>query len=682
MTLKIRLGIKYAALCCCLLIWTAMSAIATPVEDTFGRAQHVTLPMTIDYALLNAMIRNTFMEGGAVAGVNPEQTHKTLYYGQDGCQGVVVSSPRFREEGGRLLMETQVHLRYGRSMGRYCVLPLSFDGILVMHQRPVVAPEDWTLRFRMVSSEMRRPDGEPARLASLAWGLVEDHVLGPLAGVSVNLGPPKEALQDFLPLMLHSGDRSRVLEMLKGLRPEEVLVQARGLRLENVMTVFDDLYQPEPEWLEPYLSDEELERFIVAWEAWDAFLVHLIMTLAGREITDEEQILLLDVLLRMRHDFAYHLDDPAGQTDLVRSQFMEAWTRLGPLFRAHLLEADNHSLLGYLAFYSASDALLALDKLGPTLGLEISRDGLIRLARLLDEQETLLEYGPELLPELRRVLGLNGGPDRGADQGEGREVGRGSGLEPGWEPLDDLNSGPVNEGRGREAGASGFTWSRGLRFLQDHLATLFIGSARAESPPAELEADLAHWVFRGRDLQAYMDRMTGVLRERAGVVLDKADRPAGHHDFFHDLVLATAWQESCFRQFTATGDRIMYIRSYNNTSVGVMQINERVWRGLYDQTRLRWDIAYNSQAGAEILDLYHSKYARPRMRKEPDTDWNADLRAGMLYAMYNGGPGQLDRFLNRVQENNQFRSDRLFREKWDWVRQDALDKISICLIGR
>ncbi len=654
MTLKIRHGIGHAVLCGCLLILTTLIATASPAADTLGEPKQVTLPMTIDYALLNAMVRNTFLEGGAVAGVDPEKTRRTLYYDQDGCQGVVVSAPRFREEGGELLMETQVHLRYGRSMGRYCVLPLSFDGVLVMHQRPSVSPEDWTLRFMPVKSEMRTPDGQPARLASLAWQLVEDYVLGSLADISVNLGPPKHELQEFLPLMLAAEDRPGVLEMLRDLRPGEVLVQAQGLRLENVMTVFDELYQPEPEWLEPYLSGEELVQFIAAWEVWDAFLVHLITTLTARHLTDDDQLLLLDVLLRMRHEFAYHLEDPVGQTNLVRIQFMEAWARLGPLFRGHLLEADNDSLLGYLAFFSASDALLALDKLGPTLGLEISRDGLIRLARLLDNQDTLLDYGPQLLPELRRTLGLG----------------------------NRLSNGLDDEDADRESTQPDSPWSRSLKFLQDHLAELFIGIARAESPPAELEADLAHWIFRGRDLEAYMDRVTRMLRNRAGEVLDKAENPADRHDFFHDLVLATAWQESCFRQFTTSGGEILYIRSYNNTSVGIMQINERVWRGLYDQTRLRWDIAYNAQAGVEILDLYFAKYARPRMRKEPEADWTADLQAGMLYAMYNGGPGQLDRFLTRVQENGLFRSDRLFREKWDWVRQEALDKISICLIGR
>ena len=150
---------------------------------------------------------------------------------------------------------------------------------------------------------------------------------------------------------------------------------------------------------------------------------------------------------------------------------------------------------------------------------------------------------------------------------------------------------------------------------------------------------------------------------------------------FEDMVLATAWQESCFRQFLATGEQVTFLRSYNNTSVGLMQINERVWRGIYDQYRLRWDIAYNSRAGTKILDLYLTKYVEPKMRREPDLAWNADTVAGLLYAMYNGGPGQRDRFMQRLSNDQLYRSDSLFREKWAWVRQGILDKASICLIG-
>ncbi|GAB6060493.1 lytic transglycosylase domain-containing protein [Desulfonatronum parangueonense] len=625
----------------CLLL--SLAAVVVTAVGGHAEAQRISLPMTIEYTLLNALVSDTFLDGGAAAGVNEARTHKTLYYAQDGCQAVVVTAPQFRQEAGELLTEIQVQLRYGRSMGSYCVLPVTFDGTLVLNQIPVVRPEDWSLRFIPTGSEIRTLDGEPARLASLAWGLIESHVLKSMADISVNLAMPREELQAFLALVLPDDHPQEVLEMLRGMQPGEVQVLGHGLTLNNTMAAFDALYRSEPDPGGVFFSVEELETFIAEWEAWDAFLVHMITILAGQPLSEEEQWLLLDMLLRTRHEFTARLDDPVMHEDLVRAQFVEVWTALGPLFRGHLMKTQSESLLGYFAFFSASDALLTLNDLGSALDLEITRDGLLRLARLLDEDsEDLLGYGPGLIPELQRLLGPRA-PDS-----------------------------PPAE--------SPWSWARNiLQAAADFLST---SQARADTPPAELRDKLEQWLFRGVDLDTYMARMTQLLNEQSAKVIGESGNSSGHHEFFQDLVLATAWIESCFRQFKLSGGEIVYLRSYNNTSVGVMQINERVWRGLYDQTRLRWDTAYNARVGAEILDLYHTKYAQPRMRREQDRDWNPDLQVGMLYAMYNGGPGQLERYLTRHAENNFSRSDRLFREKWDWVRQDELDKISICLIGR
>ena len=73
----------------------------------------------------------------------------------------------------------------------------------------------------------------------------------------------------------------------------------------------------------------------------------------------------------------------------------------------------------------------------------------------------------------------------------------------------------------------------------------------------------------------------------------------------------------------------------------MMQINERVWRGLYDLKHLRWNIRYNVRAGCEILEQYFTRYALPNKQAgklDPDT------LASALYAMYNGGPGDFQKY--------------------------------------
>ena len=71
-----------------------------------------------------------------------------------------------------------------------------------------------------------------------------------------------------------------------------------------------------------------------------------------------------------------------------------------------------------------------------------------------------------------------------------------------------------------------------------------------------------------------------------------------------------------------------------------MQINERVWRGIYNRDRLRWDIRYNALAGCEIVDLYLRRYV---LKGDVVGKYSGDsvLLSRVIYAMYNGGPGQL-----------------------------------------
>lgn len=597
-------------------------------------SQPATIPMTLDYGLLNSLVAHKFF---------PEADQKSiLLQDEQGCREVVVAAPRFFQKDRELFLEIGLHLQHGLGLGSACLFPVTFDGFLVLKKKPMLNSEDMSLRFVTESSEVQTMQRKPARLANLAWSMVEEHVFGHQETIRVDLGPPIKDLRDFLPLVMSMERPELVLDMLAGLHPKRVAVTETGLRLENTILVPRGLYMVGEQPAAP-LTEEELDRFITAWETWDAFVVSMITSLAGKELSVDERLLLLDVLLRMRHDFQNELENPVPGRDLVRAQFVETWEILGPLFRAHLVSPGSGSVLGYLAFFSASDALVALDKLGPALGLDISRNGLLRLARLLAHgRDTPLDYGQEVLPDLLRALGLE--EDSTLD-----------------EPL-------------RSAPA--------LPRVLSLLGRIFAAPARAETLFAD--APLGRddpWIFRRGDVYGYLERIFKLLREQAELTLIKSTMEQNQRDMFADMVLATAWQESCFRQFLATGEQVTFLRSYNNTSVGLMQINERVWRGIYDQYKLRWDIAYNARAGTKILDLYLTKYAEPKMRRESNLAWSADTVAGLLYAMYNGGPGQRDRFLQRLNDDQLYRSDSLFREKWDWVRQGALDKASICLIG-
>jgi hypothetical protein len=99
-----------------------------------------------------------------------------------------------------------------------------------------------------------------------------------------------------------------------------------------------------------------------------------------------------------------------------------------------------------------------------------------------------------------------------------------------------------------------------------------------------------------------------------------------------------------------------------------MQINEKVWRGIYDLQKLRWNIAYNSAAGSEILALYLNRYLAKKHNASHFNDASGRrYMATWLYALYNGGPGQLKKFPERSTAGKLYRSEKLFQEKYDKV---------------
>ena len=132
-------------------------------------------------------------------------------------------------------------------------------------------------------------------------------------------------------------------------------------------------------------------------------------SLSKKTLSADERRIIFTTLLDTRHRFVQELSEKtSSKRDFVREQFVTAWQQLSPIFRNHLGNEPSRGLLGYLAFFTAADALSGLDQLGPSFGFEISRNGLIRLAKLLDEQGTVIEllYQSDVDPALRDILGM------------------------------------------------------------------------------------------------------------------------------------------------------------------------------------------------------------------------------------------------------------------------------------
>jgi hypothetical protein len=627
-------------------IWTQLAAPVPALAD------RVSFPLRMDFSLLRSLVIQT-------AFTSPGQT-AVLEDASDPCRKIIISEPRFFVKNETLRFETLLHVTAGTDFAGKCLFPVSWDGYLVLFQHPKVDRKNWDLSFENHESELLNTHHDPTKLPDIIWDLIETQVFDYLKRITIHLAPPVSDLKAFLLPLFDADSAERARRMLDSMRPGNIDVQKEFLTVELLADAEKIEKEPSPP---ETLTDAELTTFISAWESWDAFLIQIFQSLAKKALSEDERRIIFATLLDVRYRFVQELSEKsASKKDFVREQFVTAWQQLSPVFRNHLGNEPSKAILGYLAFFAAADALSGLDQLGPSFGFEISRDGLIRLAKLLGEQgspiELLYERGVD--PQLREILGMGPPLVVPGPAFDTESIGE--------ETPDPIIEEPLSDPEIMES-----------IDLSKAILSFFAPLCWAVDNVSEAEiAAIRQWLLLPNNLDDRLDKIKDILKESVDETLKKNSIPSTYGRMFLQAVSATGWQESCFRQFLEKKGKITYLLSYNNTSVGMMQVNERVWRGIYDIKHLRWNIRYNIRAGCEILEQYFTRYALPNKQT---AQLDPDSQAGALYAMYNSGPGDFAKFLKRIAGGKRLMTDTLFQEKYQWVKKDQWHFITKCIGG-
>lgn len=610
----------------------------------------VIVPVRLDEQFLRRLvIAQVFTEPGESAVIWDDPL---------GCGGLTLTKPEVTAKDGKLVVRSTADARWGVSVGESCLLPVSWRGLVEVVDEPTVEPGPSVVHFRVVDTTLYRENGRKAGFAARFWGWIKGYVHPRMASISVDLHSPVEELREFLPLVLpaaYVGDAEATLAS----------VTLDAVRVEDGALVIDvELTAPEPApgtvpFEEPPLDVHEVEQ-------WDAFLTFIIKQ-AALDIEDVPlRATLLGVLLDSRYEIVDALTEAApGARDPVPDLFRKAWVRLAPALRELEGHLPGGAALRYLAFVAAGDALLAIDRLGPGSGLDISADGLRRLARMVAPEETgdPLEYATVVDPNLRESFGF--GPPLPLPVLPPTEIPplapeiAGSTTTstttttiapapdppPALMPPEPAPAPPAPPATNAPEPAPSPTSriapaSRPLD-LARLLEWLVPAAEAADSPVADADARLRNWAPTRKDLDQYLPIIQRVLGTASDDTLAKKPVAAPYSAIFRPLVLATAWKETCWRQFIRRGGRVVPMQS-SAGAVGIMQVNPRVWRGFYDTNVLKTDTIYNATAGAEILQHYLVDYAI--RKKEHELGGSVDALARATYAAYNGGPGHLGRY--------------------------------------
>lgn len=582
-------------------------------------ADEVRFPLTVDYEILQRALRKHLHE---------ESKGELVFWGTaDGCRSFTLRDPTVEPAEGRLKIAGRGSARLGFALFGLCFAQMSWDGQVDIVARPEIG-RDWQIRLRDLDTQLYDAERRPHTVARRVWNLVKEWDQSELLTFTFDLGLPVEDIRALLGLFAEPGT-APLRAALQTLRPSGLAVEPDGLKVGVVMDV--PRASQAPRAPEPALTPAELARWQTRLDNWDGFLVFVVKDFGVMNADPAVRSELLDVLVTARHDLVAILSrGPEAGVDPLPGLFLSTWNRLRAIARRTALQSrDDNRALRYVTFLAAGDALAAISATAPAAGLDISADGLRRLARVLDPTFAgdPLEYSPapdEALKDIFRFRDPDAPPRRA-----------------------------------RRRPPSGWHWFT-PRPVYAQMAV--------PDDWAGLAKRLDRWVPARGELRAYRDTVSRLLLLAAERSFDSELLDERFDDLYQNLVKTTAWQESCWRQFVRKGTAVTYLFS-STGDVGLMQINVRIWRGFFNPDKLRWNAAYNAGAGAEILVHLLMRYGT---REATERLENA---ARATYSAYNGGPSRYRRYrLARAPA-----PDRGFWEKYQLVASGEGDTLALCL---
>lgn len=573
----------------CLCIFLSCLVLASLALASAGAtAREIEVPLRFHHALVQSLLVDQVFTGAdrSLVALRDEA----------GCNYLIFTDPEVSEADGRLRVTSAATARVATAIGDRCLFVIDWSGFVETLQEAHLDPDEPRVLFRTVDSRILGLDGKPSTVAGTVWDWVKKYVHPRLDALTLDLGEPLRDLHELLPLILPARDAERTARIVASLRLSEVRIGADTIAVTALLDV-PEAATAAPSVSEGPLTAEELARWDAAWQQWDGFLTFIIKQSAQDTPAVALRAALRDVLLEGRHDLVEILTGPPQRPDPIAALFRKSWERLVPVLRSLETGLPGETALRYLSFIAAADALAALIRLPPEVGIELSADGLRRLARIVAPEPTAdpLARDPGVDADLRFLMGF--GPPIPPPQ---------------LNPDGDL-----------------FEW--------------LLRPARAAAQlDSTLVAKLNRFVPDPSNAKDYLPLANELLGQTADVTLADGKVETPYHRLFRTLTLAVAWQESCWRQFVRKQNVVAPLRSKSG-AVGIMQINQYVWRGFYDLLGLETDIAYNARAGADILAHYLVDYA---VAAAEDDVGLPDSLARATYAAYNGGPSHLRRYRN------------------------------------
>jgi len=630
-------------------LWIIVAAIVSTfvAHATTAGASQVRIPLTIDYITLREALKHKLYTG---PGGRAE-----LWNGLDDCQFLYAENPEFSHAAAgaaaSVKLETANSLGLGVAMGSQCIGEISWSGIVEALGVPYIAP-GLQLKFHFTDFNVYDAVHQKTQIVSKGFDLIKSYLVPRLEDFSYDLNPAVQQLTAMIADSIPADAAGRMHAAIASLTAEPNIVALdEGIRVTLVMEVPNEPASAAIPAAAASPTPAELKAFQDTLDQWDAFLVFSIKQL-GDSVGDQQfRDQLLQILLDSRYRLVQALNNPAAASgpDPVRLLFLDEWSQLHDAVRA----AARRGMLGarsleFMSFISAGDALFALDQAAPALGVRISAADMRRLAHIMAPTATgdplQFNYGEDR--DMKKLFSVPE-PPRSRHPIEEENIAPST---PAPTPATHARMFPFLLGKACPELAEGGLGVGFLALISPREADAAEDNSATQITRLQDVADrLYRLVVNDENADAYRHDMGLLLNLSAAYQLSRIVSglnalETDNGRTYLSLVLATAWQESCWRQFVMNGDRIRWLESATG-DIGLMQVNKHVWRGFYDIDRLKWDVLYNAGAGCEILarTMQFAAISQPKY----DPVLISSHLARSTYAGYNGGPGACNRWRRR-----------------------------------
>jgi len=594
----------------CLLMTAVGHTESGPRASTSTQAVNASVPLRMNERfLLRVLEQAVFRESAGTA---------TVWDDGSGCNYLTLSKPSIEFVDGAVRLLAPGNGRIGKSVSaRSCLNALDWSGYFESWQELYLKPDGRSIGVRVIESRLLDSDKELRLRPSIVWHWAQRYAHPRIEKVSLGLTRVIENTRQLMEDFVTDADKRTIDSLIDSLRLEHLRYDRNSIVVDLGFTLEADTavaLDPEPDTAlrSDTLTDVDVNRL---GQALDGFITHTVRHAARSTQALGQRQRLLDVMLNTRHRLDTLIRENAQPNNSdFRQLFVSSWNALTPILAEISDDLPNSSALNYLNFIAAGDILSAIDAQGSRLGIELSVRGLRRLAASMPGSRDDIDpiaWQPGVDRELRHLFGF--------------------GL-----PLPLPNSEGAHD---RHPSPSG-------QLLDWLIAPGYAGDL---SPERLLVPRLNRWIVDVRNARRYVPLVDRLLNNTTRRVLEEEFIEKQFRDVYRPLVAATAWQESCFRQFINQDGRRTPLTS-SAGAVGLMQIRPVVWRGFYDTGSLKNDIGYNARAGAEIL-----------LR-------GLDNLAAATYAAYNGGPKRSARYRDPEASARARKVDNAFAQKFRTIR--------------